>query len=204
MTIKLQFFLVFVIMLCASVIQARTEAEVFEKASSSVVAIKTYDAKGKGQILGSGVLLEVADGQQLNSAVPVERINELPKRNTPTSKTEKETSTGWLNRAFELEGKKDWPSLIEHTLRWTKARPRDATAWLSLGNAYRESGQINKAIEAYQQAIRIDPEYANAWYDLGMAYKYSGQTSQVMDVYKRLKTLDPTLADQFYNKVVLF
>ena len=58
MTIKAQSSLLFAIILCATVVQAKTASEVFEKVSPSVVVITTYDPLGKGQSLGSGVVLE--------------------------------------------------------------------------------------------------------------------------------------------------
>ena len=58
MAIKLHFLLAFALMLCATLVQAKTASEVFEKVSPSVVVIKTYDAMGEGLGLGSGVVLE--------------------------------------------------------------------------------------------------------------------------------------------------
>jgi len=71
------------------------------------------------------------------------------------------------------------------------------------GNAYADAGQFAKAIEAYQQALRINPEDAKAWNNLGVVYSRSGQRGKVLEVYKRLKTLDPALAERFFNGVVM-
>jgi tetratricopeptide (TPR) repeat protein len=313
---KVKSSMMFAVILCASVVQAKTATEVFQKVSPSVVVIKTYDATGKGQSLGSGVVLEdgvvvtnchvvkeattmqvvrhevkyhatlrhtdwdrdvctlnvdglkgqavtrgstirlkvgekvyaigapkgleltlsdglisslrpvpggqylqitapispgssggglfddggrliglptfyLAEGQQLNFAVPVEWINELPKRNVATPNTEKKASTGWLNRSIELEKKKDWAGMIEHTLRWTKAQPDDVVAWYNLGIAYGDSGQTAKAIEAYRQAIRINPEYDNAWLNLGVAYGDSGQTAKAIEADQQAIRINP-------------
>jgi tetratricopeptide (TPR) repeat protein len=75
--------------------------------------------------------------------------------------------TQWLNKAVELESRKDWPAMLEHSRRWTQAQPGSGMAWFSLGIAYKMVGQSAKAIEAYQQALRINPEDAGAWYQLG-------------------------------------
>ncbi len=129
-----------------------------------------------------------------------------PKKQSITSEIateQKYTSVEWLNKAIELEGKNDSFGLLNHALSWTKALPGDAKAWYNLGIAYGKSDQLLKAIEALQQAIRINLQDANAWYNLGVAYKNSGQTSQVMDVYKHLKSLDPAKADDFFNNFVM-
>lgn len=44
----------------------------------------------------------------------------------------------------------------------------EADAWNNRGTAYAESNQPHRAIEAYEQAIRIWPNYGDAWYNLGM------------------------------------
>ena len=241
MTTKAQSFLLFAIILCATAVQAKTASEVFEKVSPSVVVITTYDALGKGQSLGSGVVLEdgvvvtnchvvkaatttqvqhhnkkflatlrhtdwdrdictltvdglkghavskgstsrlkvgdkvyvvgapkgleltlsdglisslrpviggqylqitapispgssggglfddegrliglptfyLSEGQQLNFAVPVEWVNELPKRTNSAPVTEKTTSIERFNKAIEFQKNKDWPGLLNYAL----------------------------------------------------------------------------------------
>ena len=324
MITKVKSFLVLIVILFASFVQAMTASEVFEKVSPSVVVIKTYDLFGKGQSLGSGVVLEdgvvvtnchvvkgatsihvvrqeknysatlhhcdwdrdvctlsvvglrghavtkgntsrlkvgakvyvvgapkgleltlsdglisslrpvpggqylqitapispgssggglfdnvgrliglptfyLAEGQQLNFAVPVEWINELPIRNKPLPEAKKKTSNVWLNRAFELEEKRDWLGLIEHALSWTKAQPGNAVAWFSLGNAYEESGQLSKTIEAFQQAIRNNPNYSDAWINLGVAYFKSNHKSEAIKAYQQAIRIDPESATAWNN-----
>ena len=60
-----------------------------------------------------------------------------------------------------------------------------------------------KAIESYQQALRIDPENSAAWYNLGAAYTYLGQRSKVIEIYQRLKGLDANWADKFFSNFVM-
>lgn len=143
-----------------------------------------------------------AEGQNLNFAVPVEWVKELAKRSSNASAVAQPVMQ-WLNKAIELESRKDWPALLEHSHLWTKAQPSSGMAWHGLGIAYSYAGQSAKAIEAYQQALRINPEYADAWFGLGIAYAQSGQRSKVPEVYKRLKTLAPALAERFFNKFVI-
>ncbi|MDA3833923.1 MAG: trypsin-like peptidase domain-containing protein [Spirochaetales bacterium] len=115
-----------------------------------------FDAEGR--LIGLPTFY-LAGGQQLNFAVPVEWVNELPKRNAPAPKAKKTTSTEWLNQTIEFEEVKDWPGMLKHTYRWVKNQPREG-AWLNLGRAYEKNNQLNKSIEAFQQALRINPENA--------------------------------------------
>ncbi len=148
----------------------------------------------------------LAEGQQLNFAVPLEWISELPKCHKETVKAAETTAIEWYIIAVALADKKSWAGLLTHSLGWTEAQPKDANAWYYLGLAYWESGQTSeaiKAIDTLQELLRINPEHAYAWFRLGLAYSQSGQKTKVMEIYKRLKTLDPATADKFFNKVVL-
>lgn len=110
-------------------------------------------------------------------------------QNDPALKTEQTTSAEWLKKAKELLGKNDWPGLLNHSLRWTQAMPEDADAWYNLGEA--SVGQYPKAIEAYQQAIRINPEYADAWNALGVVYYLSGQDPKAIEAYLQAIRINP-------------
>lgn len=324
MHLKLHFPLVIATLLCASVVQAKTAAEVFKKVSSSVVIIMTYDAKGKSLMLGSGVVWEdgvvatnchvlknsfriqvvsqdikysaipmqsdwerdicslavkefkgqavtkgstnrlqvgqkvyavgapqgleltlsdglisnlrpveggqylqisapispgssggglfdeegrliglptfyLTEGQLLNFAVPVEWINELPKRSAPAPKVGKTTSNEWVNNFIDLMNKNDWPGLLKHALLWTKAQPGEVIAWANLGMAYKMSGQTAKAIDAYQQAIRIKPDFAEAWFGLGNTYVEIKQAAKAINAYQQSIHIKPDDAEAWYN-----
>lgn len=132
----------------------------------------------------------LADGQQLNFAVPVEWIKALPEHRPPGIKP-RQARTEWLNRAMALQELQDWTALQAHALRWTKASPQDAMSWFALGVAYGEMGHIDRAIESNQQALRINPDYASAWYNLGIDYSKLGQTDKVIEAYQQALRINP-------------
>ena len=139
----------------------------------------------------------LAEGQNLNFAVPVEWVKELPKRSVKTA-ADAQSTTKWLNRAVELEDRKDWPALVEHCRRWTQAQPGNAGAWFGLGNANDGAGKFAKAIDAYQQALRINPEYASAWLNLGVAYGKADHPAKAIEAYHQALRIDPQ-ADVWNN-----
>ncbi len=142
----------------------------------------------------------LAEGQNLNFAVPVEWVKDLAQRSTKAAATATtQTVTQWLSKAIELENRKNWPALLEHTLRWTKAQPGNGAAWFGLGSAYDKDGQFVKAIEAYQQALRTNPEFASAWINLGIAYDEVGQPAKAIEAYQQALRIDPEDADAWYN-----
>lgn len=145
----------------------------------------------EGRLIGLPTFY-LAEGQQLNFAVPVEFVQQLPQRQAaaPPVRPNGASSTEWLHRALALEDKKDWPALQRHAQAWTRDQPDNAMAWSALGVAYDEQGQREKAIEAYQQAVRIDPLYADSWLNLGVAYIRQGQWEKAIEAFQRAVRID--------------
>lgn len=140
----------------------------------------------------------LAEGQNLNFAVPVEWVKELPKRSAKNAADAK-TVTQWLSNTADLESRKDWPALLEHSLRWTKDQPGSDTAWWFLGMAYAKVNQHAKSIEAYLQALRINSGHASAWYNLGISYGKTGQSSKAIDAYQQALRINPGLSAAWHN-----
>lgn len=140
----------------------------------------------------------LAEGQNLNFAVPVEWLNELAQRSAKASAVTQPV-TQWLNKSIELESRKDWLALLEHCRRWTEAQPGSSVAWYGLGITYGKTSQFAQAIEAFQQAVRINPEYAEAWNDLGVTYAKTGQSAQAIEANRRALRINPEFAKAWYN-----
>ena len=68
----------------------------------------------------------------------------------------------WADRAEALEKAKDWPGLLAHCLKWTKAEPGNGLAWYNLGDAYGKLGRHQEAVEAFREAVRLKPDFAGA------------------------------------------
>ncbi len=151
----------------------------------------------EGRLLGLTTFY-LSEGQNLNFAVPVEWVNELPKRHTETTQETTHT-TEWINRTLELIEKKNWPGMIAHAQRWIAAEPENGLAWVSLGLAYDESDKTGKAIEAYQQALRINPELATAWEYLGGAYEKERQHTKAIAALQQALRINPRSANAWYN-----
>jgi len=158
----------------------------------------------EGRLIGLPTFY-LAEGQQLNFAVPVEFVQQLPQQAAKaTAKPKGTSSADWLNRAAALEEKQDWPALQKHALAWTRAQPSNSMAWYSLGVVYRKQGETAKAIEAYQQALRIDPQHADAWNNLGVAYRKQGETAKAIEAYQQALRIDPQHADAWNNLGVAY
>ncbi|MEW6245233.1 MAG: trypsin-like peptidase domain-containing protein [Nitrospirota bacterium] len=111
----------------------------------------------RGRLIGLPTF-SLSGGQQVNFAVPVEWVTALSQRST-TTKPAAQRVVGWLMTTLVLERKKDWPGLLEHAQAWAQAQPQETMAWTYLGVACDQTKEFTKAIEAFQQALRIKPDF---------------------------------------------
>ena len=71
------------------------------------------------------------------------------------------------------------------------AKP-SAEAYTNLANAYYYGGQGDKAIEALNQALKLDPKSANALYNLGMLkWQVKGDTKGAIESWETLIKTNP-------------
>jgi tetratricopeptide (TPR) repeat protein len=79
-----------------------------------------------------------------------------------------------------------------------------AVTFVKRGIAYARKGQGDRAIEDYDQAIRLDPNYAIAFYNRGLAYKGKGQPDRAIADYDQAIQLDPDYAAAFSNRGTVY
>ena len=54
----------------------------------------------------------------------------------------------------------------------------------NLGNAYREKGEYDEAIKAYEEAIDLNPDFAYFYYNnLGFVYRRKGEYKKAIEAY---------------------
>jgi Flp pilus assembly protein TadD len=77
-----------------------------------------------------------------------------------------------------------------------KHRPEQPEFYFDLAEAYSESGQDEKAISLYHQALRLKPDFRPALHRLGVALAKSGQlprAAEVLESATRLTPVDATM-----------
>ncbi len=83
-----------------------------------------FDEEGRLVGLTTFYLLR---GQNLNFALPVEWLKELPGRAVARPPA-KESLLVWLRGAGKLEEAQNWKTLLEYTRRWVRAQPQEFLA----------------------------------------------------------------------------
>jgi tetratricopeptide (TPR) repeat protein len=77
--------------------------------------------------------------------------------------------------------------------------PREAVFPFLLGLAYKESRNLENAMEAYRRVLEIDPGHARALVNLGNLYFARQEYSVAQSYYRRASQADPRLALAHYN-----
>jgi len=58
-----------------------------------------------------------------------------------------------------------------------------------MGWAYYKLDSLEKAIECFQRAVKINPKLAVAWYNLGLVYDTLHDNEKAVEYYKKAEEL---------------
>jgi len=86
-----------------------------------------------------------------------------------------------------------------------KNNPKNAAAWMELGNLYFDANKPQDAIRAYSQYLSINPKNANVLTDLGVMYRRAGNPTEAISSFDKAMELDPRHEHALFNKgIVLY
>ncbi len=80
-----------------------------------------------------------------------------------------------------------------------KKSPQIASAHNNLGNVFKETNQIDEAMEEYKKAVRIDPENAKAHFNLASLYQEQGNMNDAVLHYREAIRIKPDLEEAYNN-----
>ena len=82
--------------------------------------------------------------------------------------------------------------------------PCDASYYSGLGYSYFEMREYDKAIEAYEQALRLIPNYDSALNNMGWVYYSKGEYSQALVYFKRALDVDEWSPITWFNLALVY
>ena len=71
------------------------------------------------------------------------------------------------------------------------------------GLDYYRTGQHEKAIQAFKNAISMDSNYIDAYYNLGVILQQTGRNAEALNVFKQIIVRNPNDYDAVYNAAAL-
>jgi len=88
--------------------------------------------------------------------------------------------------------------------RVTASQPQNREAWVALGNAYFDTDQPMKSVEAYNRALALDPKDADVLVDQGVMYRKLGWFDKAVANFKRALEVVPNHRNALYNLGVTY
>lgn len=159
-----------------------------------------------GQVIGVATL-QAAEGQNLNFAVPAERIsllkiNEVQTFSALSAETQKNKRSSaerlYLQGLAQMS-RDDYARAIPFFERAVEADANYAEAWYQTGYCYGVLGRHNEALKASRQAAKLRPEWAPVFVNIGASSYALGQYKEAVDAYKQAIRLDDDNAEIQYS-----
>ena len=82
--------------------------------------------------------------------------------------------------------------------------PADVKGWVGLGDAYFDSQQREKAVEAYGKALQIEPNSPDVLTDQGVMYRELGTFDKALANFQKASTIDPRHLPSLLDMGVLY
>ncbi|HUS93396.1 MAG TPA: trypsin-like peptidase domain-containing protein [Phycisphaerae bacterium] len=129
-----------------------------------------------GRVVGVNSRIR-AGGQNLNFAIPAERIRDLLLQQGQVVPLAKLGGTdipkdviGRLDKAWTAMDESEWDQARNVLTPLAQAYPQSPHVWLALGYLNRRTALYKPAVEAFEAALKLKADYAEAYYGMGMTY----------------------------------
>ena len=96
---------------------------------------------------------------------------------------------------------KNYEEAVMHFEAGLENDPNSSALYGNLGNALKESGKLDEAEAAYNNAIALKPDEAENYTNLVIVLANSGKMDQTNEVLSRVITMSPATAGQAYYNV---
>ena len=91
------------------------------------------------------------------------------------------------------------------TMQQVVARePRNAQAWVQLGNDYFDTRQAQKSVDAYAHALELMPDNPDVLTDQGVMYRALGQFDKAIANFEKANRASPKHVQSLFNMGVVY
>jgi len=101
-----------------------------------------------------------------------------------------------------IQAGNEWPDRARFLKAAIKIWPEFAEVHNSLGLAYNQLGQHDKAATEFEEAIRLTPDFAFAYSNLGETYASLGRFDKAVEECSKAISLDSQLPHAYYTRAV--
>jgi tetratricopeptide (TPR) repeat protein len=164
-----------------------------------------------GQVIGVATL-QAAEGQNLNFAVPAERISQLrindlqsfSSLNAESQKNKHAAAERLYSQGLAQLSRDDYARALPYFEKATETDSNYAEAWYQAGYCYGVLGRHTEALKASRQAARLRPEWSATFVNIGASSFSLGQYKDAVDAYKQAIRLDEDNPDTQYSLGITF
>jgi len=158
-----------------------------------------------GQVIGVATL-QAAEGQNLNFAVPADRISQLKigevqtvsTVTAETNKNKRSAAERSYAQGLAQLSRDDYAKALPYFEKATEIDPTYAEAWYQTGYCYGILGKHNESLRASRQAAKLRPDWAETWVNIGASSYALGDYKESLDAYKQATKLDSDNAETQY------
>ena len=118
-----------------------------------------------------------------------------PKQPAATQGPSQET----INQLINLYNQGQLGAVVDQAQALTEQYPDAFVVWNILGAAAAQTGQMKKAINAFQRVIAIKPDYAEAYYNMGVNLQEQGKLDEAIEAYSKALSLKTDYAEAYNN-----
>lgn len=92
---------------------------------------------------------------------------------------------------------------IRHLQEDLKNNPDNSALLADLGNAYFDTGQVQKAISAYERSLVLVPKNPDVLTDLGIMYREARNYDKALECFKKAIEINPEHLNALFNQGVV-
>ncbi len=134
----------------------------------------------------------------------VQNIEELVKLTKKLWDADKENlAKAWKYATTAMQAN-DYKQAIIPLEFLTQKSPDAINYWVQLANAYQKTDQLDKAIDAYKETIKLQPDNKDNYLNLGIAYKDKGDYSRAREEYLRASKVGGNWGLPIYYEGLLY